>query len=138
MSDPVNIDALLKENRVIQASAEFKARAVVTDPSTNIIREIMFHEEFEEKKGRTARNAGFRELDQSWRLTDEDPGAVAIVYGVVASKSGPAAEVIPATDTVTRLWLGALPGSDPAQRNLSGTIRQETHVRFFVPVKKGS
>jgi acetyl-CoA synthetase len=33
MTDPVNIDALLDERRVVEASAEFKARAVVADPA---------------------------------------------------------------------------------------------------------
>ena len=33
MTDPVNIDALLDERRVLEASAEFKARAVVSDPA---------------------------------------------------------------------------------------------------------
>ncbi len=33
MTDPVNIEALLHENRVIEASAEFKAHAVVADPA---------------------------------------------------------------------------------------------------------
>jgi acetyl-CoA synthetase len=33
MTDPVNFDALLDERRVLEASAEFKARAVVSDPA---------------------------------------------------------------------------------------------------------
>jgi acetyl-CoA synthetase len=33
MTDPVNIDALLHEDRVLEASAAFKAQAVVTDPA---------------------------------------------------------------------------------------------------------
>ena len=33
MTDPVNIDALLHENRVIEASAEFKGQAIVRDSS---------------------------------------------------------------------------------------------------------
>src|SRR5579862_9405874 len=33
MADPVNIDALLNEDRVLEASAAFKTRAVVSDPS---------------------------------------------------------------------------------------------------------
>ena len=33
MTDPVNIDALLHEDRVLEPSRDFKARAVVTDPA---------------------------------------------------------------------------------------------------------
>ena len=72
--------------------------------------------------------------DQSIQITVSSGSA--IIYGTVALNQGPAAEVIQAPGTVTRLWLGVLPGGDPAQRNLSGTMHQETHLRFYVPVKK--
>jgi hypothetical protein len=108
------------------------------EPSANIVREVMFHEKFEEGQGRarTPRNAGVRELDESWRLGPDAPGASAIIYGTVALQQGLAKDVIPAPGTITRLWLGVLPGGDPDKRNLSGTMHQETHLRFYVPVKK--
>jgi hypothetical protein len=111
---------------------------VQAEPSANIVREVMFHEKFEEgqARSRTPRNAGVRELDESWRLGPSAAGASAIIYGTVALNQGPAADVIQAPGTVTRLWLGVLPGGDAAQRNLSGTMHQETHLRFYVPVKK--
>jgi hypothetical protein len=100
----------------------------------NIIRTIMFHEAFESGGSRTARNAGFRDLDQSWRIGAEDRDG-AVLYGQLPMVSGAAEDVVKRNTTATRLWLGALPGSGQQRPPMQGTLRQETHLRFFVPVK---
>src|SRR5205823_13412174 len=62
------------------------------DPSDRIVRAVIFHEALEAggSRSRTTRNAGFRDLDQSWRMAADDPGAVAVIYGRVLMQSGPA------------------------------------------------
>ncbi len=110
--------------------------AVKPEPSRNIVRSIMFHEAFEIGQSRTTRNAEFRDFDQSWRIQKDDADG-AIVYGEVPMKDdGPAEEIMKQAGTVTRLWIGALPGSGAERPPITGTMRQETHLRFFVPVKQ--
>ena len=108
---------------------------VVNEPSDNIVRMIMFYEARETSAGHRVRNAGFRELDESWRIQKSDTDG-AILYSKIPMVEGAAEDLEKRPDTVTQLWLGALPGSGAERPPLTGTMRQETHMRFYLPVKK--
>lgn len=82
--------------------------------------------------GQQVSNRSLRYLDQSWRLK-HNPGE-AILYGRLAPPVAPAEEVTKGAVSPSRLWLGALPGQGTARPDLSGTIRQETYVRVFIPI----
>ena len=84
------------------------------------------------------RNASNRELDQSWRVDGQSPGADAILYGIPRHQNGDAKTLAASPQIPTRLWLGAQ-GALPSDRGATfpdgaGTLNQETHVRVFLPV----
>lgn len=108
------------------------------EPSRTMMPAVLFNEARERSSGKSlARNGGFRELDQSWRLKPDDPGEEAILFGRVRAVSGQAADVAQKPGAVTQLWLGALPGSgSPTPPKINGTMRQETYVRIYLPVTK--
>ncbi len=95
---------------------------------------VLFHEaSLRNDEGVTARNASFRQLDQSWRLSPDNRDEV-IVVGRVAPPTGPAEDVLTGPYAPAKLWLKALPGTGERPR-IFGTARQETWVRFYVPVR---
>ncbi len=95
---------------------------------------MLFHEgSLRNDEGVTARNASFRRLDQSWRLSPENRDEV-IVVGRVAPPLGPAEGVLTGPNAPAKLWLKSLPGSGE-RRPTPGTARQETWVRFYIPVR---
>jgi hypothetical protein len=95
---------------------------------------VLFHEgTLKNEEGVYARNASLRRLDQSWRLTPENRDEV-IVVGRTAPQYGPADEVLTGSNAPSKLWLKGLPGSGERQK-IPGTARQETWVRFYLPVK---
>jgi hypothetical protein len=96
------------------------------------MKSILFHRELTGGKGRT--NDGLRELDQSWRLTDELDEAILLVH--MNPRQGPAQEVNQHPATPSHLWLGALPGGSDPLPDLVGILRQDTYVRVFIPVAK--
>jgi hypothetical protein len=77
-------------------------------------------------------NASLRALDQSWRLRHGEDEL--IVYGRVPVQDGEAKKVAEAPGSPSRLWLHELPQSGRKWPGLSGTLRQETYVRIFIPV----
>jgi hypothetical protein len=105
------------------------------EPSRSIVRSIMFFDAFEFGASHRVRNAGFRELDESWRIQKTDTDG-AILYGEIPMVEGAAEDVLKQPATVTQIWIGAIPGSGTERPPMSGTMRQETHMRFYVPVKK--
>jgi hypothetical protein len=86
-------------------------------------------------------NSELRLLDQAWRLqrlpTREVryPSQAVLVARapVVADK---AETVFAGPQAPSRLWLGALPGSQEHRPAVDGYIAQETYVRIFIPVRQ--
>jgi hypothetical protein len=90
-----------------------------------------------------------RRLDQSWRMKEEVPGERdtkvrdAILYARVRFRSGSARDMCAdeKQPLPTRVWLGKLPGTQPAagekavQPEPSGNLNQDTYIRFLVPVR---
>lgn len=95
---------------------------------------MLFHEgTLKNEEGVYARNASLRRLDQSWRLAPDNLNEV-IVVGRSVPKSGPAEEVLTGPNAPSKLWLKGIPGSGDRQK-IPGIARQETWVRFYLPVK---
>jgi hypothetical protein len=80
------------------------------------------------------RNSSLRLLDQSWRrehlTTDE-----VILYGRVPVLNGEAQKIGDDPGSPSRLWLNELRKAGRKWPGLSGTLRQETFVRVFIPVR---
>ena len=95
---------------------------------------VLFHEgTLKNEEGTYARNASLRRLDQSWRLSPDNRDEV-IIVGRAVPQYGPAEEILTGPNSPSRLWLKGLPGSGERQP-ISGTARQETWVRFYLPVR---
>jgi hypothetical protein len=93
---------------------------------------VLFHEgTLKNEENTFARNASLRRLDQSWRLSAENRDEV-VVVGRTALPPGPAEEVLAGPDAPARLRLKGPPGE---RRPIPGTARQETWVRFYLPVR---
>jgi predicted small secreted protein len=103
------------------------------EPSRSFIKSLMFNESREkrDRKG-LSRNGGLRELDESWRLRPEDPGNEAVLVGRVDFAAGDAEDVSNQKATITRLWLGSMPGA--RREKIIGSLRQESYVRVYLPV----
>jgi hypothetical protein len=72
-------------------------------------------------------------LDQTQRLGNPNE---AILVGRFNPQQGAADQVSVNQISATRLWLGTLPKSGGAYAPPDGIMRQETYVRFFIPVEK--
>ena len=95
---------------------------------------VLFHEgALKNEEGVVPRNASLRRLDQSWRLSADNRDEV-IVVGRAVPTTGPAEEVLTGPTAAAKLWLKGLPGSGD-RRAIPGTARQETWVRFYLPVR---
>lgn len=81
-----------------------------------------------------APNASLRRLDQSWRVSQDHPEQAVLVLRV-PTHEGQAEDVTKAGDSPSRLWLGELPTSGAKRPALQGTLKQETYIRVFIPVK---
>jgi hypothetical protein len=94
---------------------------------------VLFHEKLLSAAGGSSHNSTLRDLDQSWRLSPGDKDE-AILVGRVEGRQGAAEAVANEPGTPTQLWLFGLPeaGIAPEQH---GTLRQDTYVRVFVPVR---
>lgn len=92
-----------------------------------------FHDFMQNSNDRLS-NASLRSLDQSWRISVDNPGE-AILIGTLPSQDGPAEQVNAEAGSSTRLWLGAFPGGSTERPKLLGTLRQDTCIRVFFPVK---
>lgn len=95
---------------------------------------VLFHEAaLKNEEGVFARNASLRRLDQSWRLSPDNLNEV-IVVGRAVPQYGPAEEVLTGPNAPSKLRLKGLPGSGERQP-IPGVARQETWVRFYLPVR---
>jgi hypothetical protein len=81
-----------------------------------------------------APNASMRRLDQSWRVSQDHPEQAILVLRI-PTREGQAEAVTRAGDSPSRLWLGDLPTSGAKRPALQGTLKQETYIRVFIPVK---
>jgi hypothetical protein len=79
-------------------------------------------------------NASMRRLDQSWRVSQDHPEQAILVLRI-PTREGQAEDVTRAGDSPSRLWLGELPTSGAKRPALQGTLKQETYIRVFIPVK---
>lgn len=106
-------------------------------PAGRVVRQLLFHELWEAGStlASTPRNAGFRDLDQSWRLSLDDPGASAIVYAQVDVLRGSPLEIDEMSNSPSRLRMRAASRPEETATSSKDSLLQETHVRFFVPIK---
>jgi hypothetical protein len=96
---------------------------------------VLFHEAtLKNEEGSFARNASVRRLDQSWRLSPDNRDEV-IIVGRAVPQTGPAEDVLTGPNAASKLWLKGRPG-DGERWKIPGTARQETWVRFFLPVRQ--
>jgi hypothetical protein len=96
---------------------------------------VLFHEgALRKDEGVIPRNASLRRFDQTWRLSPDNRDEV-IIVGRVAPTLGAAEDVLSGPNSPSKLWLKTLPGSGEARPKITGTARQETWVRFYLPVK---
>lgn len=95
----------------------------------------LFHEKALGSDVRPLQNASLRDLDESWRLS-EDNKDEAILVVKIDRTNGQAEDVFSdATGpSPTRLWLKGLPGQGPRVA-VPGTLRQETYVRVYIPIR---
>jgi hypothetical protein len=92
---------------------------------------LLFHEAW--TAGQESSNGSLRDLDQSWRLTDDDRDEV-ILVGRLPQYKGPAEDVTNMPVSPSRLWLEKLPTDGGDRPPLRGTLRQDTIVRVFLPL----
>lgn len=99
---------------------------------------LLFHEATQKTDDASAQlsNASMRRLDQSWRIAPDNREEL-IVLGRVAPEEGSSEEILTAADSAspTQLWLKNLPAQGQARTPVPGTLRQETYVRIFVPIR---
>jgi hypothetical protein len=86
-------------------------------------------------------NAGARTLDHTWRLKklNIDGRDVfrdeVILIGRIGPKDGSADELTSKGFAPTALWFGRLPGTADRRPKIDGSLRQETYIRVYIPVK---
>ncbi len=98
---------------------------------------VLFHDAaLSVAEGVVPRNASLRRLDQSWRLSPGHRGQLLLV-GRIAPPPGDAENVLAGGDSPTLLWWRESPQSGRPRTLLSGVGRQETWVRFILPVLDG-
>jgi hypothetical protein len=79
-------------------------------------------------------NASLRRLDQSWRINPDRPEQ-AILVQRMPTREGPAEAMTRSGSSPSRLWLGELPTAGGRRPAVNGTLKQETYVRVFIPVR---
>lgn len=99
--------------------------------------EVMFHEAADENARRTGSSpaSSLRYLDQSWRVTSERAEEAILVLRT-PTREGAAEQMTTSADSPSRLWIDDLPTRNGSTRPIvPGTLKQETYVRVFIPVK---
>ncbi len=98
---------------------------------------VLFHDAaLSIAEGVVPRNASLRRLDQSWRLSPGHRDQLLLV-GRIAPPPGDAETVLAGDYSPTLLWWRESPHSGRPRTPLSGVGRQETWVRFILPVRDG-
>jgi hypothetical protein len=96
----------------------------------------LFHEKAVRSEASPLQNSALRELDQSWRLAPDNKDEV-ILVARIATANGAAETILsePTGTSPTRLWLRDLPGGTAAWEAPKGTLRQETYLRVYIPIR---
>ena len=135
-----SLGSLLPETSKTVPTTRFKLSAVRQDPNVlgaapgfldRLPLSLLFHEAW--INGQNPSNGSLRDLDQSWRLTDEDRDEV-ILVGRLPQLKGLAEDVTRDPASPSRLWLGKLPTEGGERPPLRGKLRQDTIVRVFLPL----
>jgi hypothetical protein len=92
---------------------------------------LLFHEAWT-GTGDTS-NGTLRDLDQSWRIADDNRDEVMLI-GRLPQLKDQAEAVTAGPSSPCRLWLDKLPMDGGARPELRGTMRQDTIVRMFLPL----
>jgi hypothetical protein len=100
-------------------------------PARFHMKSLLFHSAGTEAT--SERNSQLRALDESWRLSETHKEEV-ILVGRTSFVEGDAEGVSKNDISPSRLWLGVLPDSGKARKDLDGKLSQETFVRVFIPV----
>jgi hypothetical protein len=98
---------------------------------------LLFHEAAVSLDGRGIQNSSLRSLDQSWRLSKENYDEL-ILLVKLNHANGLAEPILSDRESIspTKLWLAGRPTDERPRVPVAGTLRQETYVRFFIPVKR--
>ncbi len=92
---------------------------------------LLFHQ-FARSTGELT-NAGFRMLDQSWRIRADNTSEV-ILVATLPLTEGDAAEQNTSLSNPSRLSLTRTPTQSQTTPSLTGSMRQETYLRVFIPI----
>ncbi len=125
----------------LTSPASLAADSLRTVTGQDLVKGLLFH-------GPPAQvaqtNAGWRELDQSWRLRAmveaRRPKLLpsyreeVVLVARVGTLSGRSEDVTRKDASPTRLWLNDLPGPGKERPGLSGYLVQDGYVRAFLPV----
>lgn len=133
----------LTQNARVSAVATLTEKSGAADPNVfagtgNVsLWGAMFHEFVAGRTGSPLANASLRSLDQSWRV-DKDYLDEVMILAKLGPETGPTEAVFGRdfSPSPTLVWLRGRPGDGKTREPIPGSIRQETYVRIFLPVKK--
>jgi hypothetical protein len=105
------------------------------EPTEPLMKWILFYRDAASIRSQenAARDSSLRYLDQSWQLRNLRDEV--IIYGRVPVLNGEAQKISEDPGSPSRLWLHQLPKPGEKWPGLSGTLRQETFVRVFIPLQ---
>ncbi|WP_143392820.1 hypothetical protein [Fimbriiglobus ruber] len=98
----------------------------------------LFHEKATPPASGALKNASIRELDQSWRVSEDNRDEV-ILLARIGPVSGLSEEMMTReaeSPSPTKLWVKSLPGGTAARDQVPGSMRQETYIRAYIPIRK--
>lgn len=130
VSAPTWFQNAITQKDLLSSNRTGKPRENDEDPNFRLWSPL-FHETVTGHYGRLW-NASFRDLDQSWRIAEKNPFE-AILIARIGRVEGPAEAMSNSPNAPTRLWLNAIPGQGRRDA-LTGTLRQETYIRVFIPI----
>src|SRR5262249_49611178 len=103
---------------------------VLTMNTDAIFRRLLFHGYYANTG--QSKNVALRELDESWRLKLKNE---VILFGRLPQAQDQAEKLTEDATSPSRLWLGQLPAPNTKRPSLQGTLKQDTYVRVFLPLK---
>jgi len=95
---------------------------------------VFFNESAPDPRLGPTPNAAIRKLDQSWRVAPDRPEQAILLLRIGTKEAG-AEEMTRSPESPSRLWIGELPTSGKPRPPVQGTLKQETYIRVFIPVK---
>jgi hypothetical protein len=130
VSTTISLQTMITQKDLLSSNRTGRPKEDDDDPDFRLWSPL-FHETITGHIGRLW-NASFRDLDQSWRSADKNPYE-AMLIARIGRVEGPAEEMTNSPNSPTRLWLNAIPGQG-RREPLTGTLRQETYIRVFIPI----